>query len=85
MIVGSHRMLTDDDRNLIVKRFANETISEIAVNLGLNKSTIEQVLRESLWGLAKLNEKLLEQVQDARLAVMYAPDPKPLNGLGTED
>lgn len=69
MIVGSHRMLTDDDRNLIVKRFANETIAEIAVNLGLNKSTIEQVLRESLWGMAKLNQRLIEQVQDARLAV----------------
>lgn len=69
MILGSPRMLTDDDKNLIVKRFANETIAEIAVNLGLNKSTIEQVIRESLWGISKLNQKLLEQLQDARLAV----------------
>lgn len=60
MILKNPALMTPVDRNEILRRFAQESIGDIATSLGCHRSTVEQVIRDGLWGIAELNKRLME-------------------------
>ena len=54
-------IFNNDDKNTILRAFASESVGDIALRYGVHRRTIEQVIREALWNIAALNQKLIEQ------------------------
>lgn len=53
-IVGSDRMASSAKTHAVQKFLRGDAVSDVAVFFGVRNSTIEQVLREAIRGLAKL-------------------------------
>lgn len=58
------RELTVDERNDVVRMFAHLSVSDIATKYAVKNLTIEQVLRDTLWGIGRLNQQLMQQLAE---------------------
>lgn len=64
IITSKPHELTTDEKNDVIRLFAHLSIADVAVKMGCHKLTIEQVLRDTLWGIGRLNQDLMQQLSD---------------------
>lgn len=64
IITARPHELTTDEKNDVIRMFAHSSIADIAAKMGAHKITIEQILRDTLWGIGRLNQDLMQQLAE---------------------
>lgn len=64
IVTAQPHELTTDEKNDVIRLFAHLSIADVAAKMGCHKLTIEQVLRETLWGIGRLNQDLMQRLAE---------------------